>query len=58
MKEQIANGGMIVLTTFIVSAIIMIFMKKIAVHVGALDVPTNEEGHRHIHKKVMPNSYW
>ena len=54
MKEQIANGGMIVLTTFIVSAIIMIFMKKIAVHVGALDVPTNKEGHRHIHKKVMP----
>lgn len=36
------------------SAIIMIFMKKIAFHIGALDKPRDEEGNRHIHKKITP----
>ena len=32
----------------------MILMKKIAVHIGALDIPRDEEGNRHIHKNVTP----
>ncbi len=44
----------IVLTTFLTSALIMPFMKKIAVHVGAIDIPRSEEGNRHIHKREIP----
>jgi UDP-GlcNAc:undecaprenyl-phosphate GlcNAc-1-phosphate transferase len=29
-------------------------MRKVAVHVGAMDVPRSEEGNRHIHKKSTP----
>lgn len=54
MKEQILDASKIVLVTFLFSSIIMILMKRIAIHVGALDVPRAEEGHRHIHKKVTP----
>ena len=54
MREEIIHSGEIVLVTFIVSAIIMVFMKKIAKHIGAMDIPTNKEGHRHIHKKPIP----
>ena len=42
------------LITFLFSAVIMFLMKKVAVHIGALDVPRTEEGHRHIHKKITP----
>ena len=54
MREQILSGSKIVLITFIFSAIIMILMKKVAFHINALDVPTDKEGHRHIHKKSTP----
>ena len=54
MKEQILDASKIVLVTFIFTAIIMPFMKKIAIHVGAIDVPRADEGHRHIHKKATP----
>lgn len=51
---QILDASKIVLITFIFSAIIMQAMKKIAAHVGAMDIPRNDEEHRHIHKKVTP----
>ena len=35
-------------------ALIMPFIKRIAYHIGALDVPRDEEGHRHIHKNITP----
>ena len=54
MKWQLINAGVIVLTTFIFSAIIMIFMKKIAFHIHAVDEPRSEEGNRHIHKRTIP----
>ena len=54
MKAQILEALKIVLVTFIFSAIIMELMKKIAVHIGAIDIPRSEEGHRHIHKKATP----
>ena len=44
----------IVLTTFIFSTIIMFLMKKVAQHIGAMDIPRTEEENRHIHKKPMP----
>ena len=43
-----------VTTTFSISALLMPYIIKIAYHIGALDRPRDEEGHRHIHKKVMP----
>ncbi len=54
MKIQILNASKIVLITFLFSAIIMQAMKKIAIHIGAVDIPRKDEGNRHIHKKVMP----
>lgn len=32
----------------------MVFMKKIAFHIHAVDEPRSEEGNRHIHKKITP----
>lgn len=54
MKLQILSASKIVLVTFLFSAVIMILMKKIAVHIGAIDIPRSEEEHRHIHKEPIP----
>lgn len=54
MKEQILDASKIVLITFLFTAAIIPIMKKIAHHIGALDVPRAEEGNRHIHKKTTP----
>ena len=54
MKYQLIEASKIVLVTFICSAIIMYLMRKVAVHVGAMDIPRSEEGNRHIHKKATP----
>ena len=54
MKLQLLAASKIVLITFLFSAIIMFLMKKVATHIGALDVPRTEEGHRHIHKNITP----
>ena len=54
MKSEIIQVIEIVLTTFIFSAAIMPIMKKVAVHIGAMDHPRTDEGHRHIHHKTMP----
>ncbi len=54
MKPQLIYASKIVLITFIFSTIIMFLMRKVAVHINAMDNPTDEEGHRHIHKKATP----
>lgn len=54
MKMQILDASKIVLVTFICSAIIMEMIKKIAVHIGAMDIPRSDEGNRHIHKEPTP----
>lgn len=54
MREQILSASKIVLVTFVFSTVIMILMKKVAFHIGALDVPRSEEENRHIHKKITP----
>lgn len=54
MKMQILDASKIVLVTFICSAIIMEGMKKIAAHIGAMDIPRSDEGNRHIHKNATP----
>lgn len=54
MSQEILSALKIVAVTFLCSALIMPGMKKIAFHIGAVDVPRSDEGNRHIHKKVMP----
>ena len=54
MREDVFLALKIVLVTFIFTALIMPIMKKIAIHIGAVDIPRKNEGKRHIHKKVMP----
>lgn len=43
-----------ILITFIISILIMPIMKKVAHHIGAIDIPRKDEGNRHIHKKPIP----
>lgn len=43
-----------ILVTFIVSVCIMPIMKRVAHHIGAIDIPRKDEGNRHIHKKPIP----
>ena len=45
---------LMIIITFLFVAFSMPFVKKIAYHIGALDVPRDEEGHRHIHEKTTP----
>ena len=54
MNYPLLQAAIIVVTTFVASTIIMFLMRKIALHVGAIDVPRTEEGNRHIHKKPTP----
>lgn len=54
MKSQLLSASKIVLITFLFSSIIMFLMRKVAVHINAMDVPRSEEGNRHIHKKATP----
>ena len=54
MNQEIIDILKIVVTTFVCSALIMPFMKRIAKHIGAIDMPRSEEGHRHIHTKATP----
>ena len=54
MNQQIISALKIVFTTFIFSAIIMFLMRKVAHHIGALDMPREEEEHRHIHQNITP----
>ena len=43
-----------ILVTFLASVCIMPIMKKVAHHIGAIDIPRKDEGNRHIHKKPIP----
>lgn len=54
MKLQLLSSLKIVSITFIFSIIIMFLMRKIAHHIGAMDLPRSEEGNRHIHKNATP----
>ena len=54
MKQQILSSSVIVITTFVFSTIIMFLMRKVAVHINAMDIPRSEEGNRHIPTKATP----
>ncbi len=54
MSYELLNSLKIVGVTFLVSAMIMPVMKKIAYHIGAIDEPRSTEGNRHIHKRAVP----
>ncbi len=54
MNAQLWSAAKIVLVTFLFSAVIMFLMRKVAVHVNAMDNPRSEEENRHIHKKATP----
>ena len=54
MKLQLLSAFRIILVTFLFSTVIMFLMRKVAVHIGAMDIPRSEEGNRHIHQKATP----
>lgn len=54
LNSDIGISIKMVLATFLFSLIIMPVMKRIAHHIGAIDIPRNSEGNRHIHKKPIP----
>ena len=54
MQHQILSALPIVLVTFICSLLLMYLMRKVAKHIGAMDIPRKEEENRHIHQKATP----
>lgn len=54
LNSDISSSLKIIIATFIFSVLIMPIMKRIAHHIGAIDIPRNSEGNRHIHKKPIP----
>ena len=54
MKHQLLQSANIIGITFLCSAILMFLMRKVAVHIGAIDKPRDDEEHRHIHKVSTP----
>ena len=53
-EEVITRIFLMIMISFLAVAFIMPFVKKLAFHIGALDIPRSEEGNRHIHKKTTP----
>lgn len=54
LNNDVFHFVIIALTTFVFTACIMPFIMKVAYHIGALDIPRDDEGNRHIHKKIIP----
>ncbi len=54
MRYEVLSALKIICVTFVVSVSIMPLMKRIANHIGALDIPRSDEGNRHIHKRIVP----
>lgn len=54
LNSDIGNSLKLVIVTFLFSVLIMPVMKRIAHHIGAIDIPRSNEGNRHIHKKPIP----
>ena len=54
LESDIGTSLKMVIITFIFSVLIIPVMKKVAHHIGAIDIPRNSEGNRHIHKKPIP----
>lgn len=54
LRSDIGKSLQMVIITFLFSVLIMPLMKRIAHHIGAIDIPRKDEGNRHIHKKPIP----
>ena len=54
INSDIGSALKIIIVTFICSIIITPIMKRMAHHIGAIDIPRSTEGNRHIHKKPIP----
>ena len=54
LESDIGISLKMVVVTFVFSVLIMPVMKRIAHHIGAIDIPRRDEGNRHIHKKPIP----
>ena len=54
LSEDMILSLKMLLATFVFSACIMQVMKKVAHHIGAIDIPRSDEGNRHIHKRPIP----
>ena len=50
MTNNLINNLKIVFVVFAFVALIIPFIKKMAIHINAVDIP----GGRHIHEKLMP----
>lgn len=54
LNSDIGTSLKMIIITFVFSVFIMPVMKKLAHHIGAIDIPRSSEGNRHIHKKPIP----
>lgn len=54
LNSDIGLSLRMVIVTFIFSIFIVQLMKRVAHHIGAIDIPRSDEGNRHIHKRPIP----
>lgn len=54
LNEDILLSLKMILVTFIFSVVIVEVMKRVAHHIGAIDIPRSDEGNRHIHRRPIP----
>ena len=54
LSADLVQSLKMVLVTFVASIFIVQVMKRVAHHIGAIDVPRSDEGNRHIHKRPIP----
>ena len=54
INSDIGSSLKIIIVTFIFGVLIIPVMKRVAHHIGAIDIPRSDEGNRHIHKKPIP----
>lgn len=54
LSSDIISIFKIIIITFIFSVLIIPIMKRVAHHIGAIDIPRSCEGNRHIHKRPIP----
>ena len=54
ISDDLVLSLKMVLVTFVLSICIVQVMKKVAHHIGAIDIPRSDEGNRHIHKRPIP----
>ena len=54
LDSNLIEAFKMVMATFLIGIVTVQAMKKVAHHIGAIDIPRSDEGNRHIHRRPIP----